>query len=129
MRGAKPTGRGGTQGDAIEAQNQARQEQRDALAARNLARQAEKAALTEGNRALAAEKTARTAQRSAELQAATLIFQQGLQQAEAGAVDRGLFLMLRAWQKAPPMRPPSAASFAPTSLAGHGNCRDCARWF
>ena len=72
-----------------------------AIEARNQAREAEEDAVTERNRARAAEKAATAAQRAAHLQAAQLIFQQGLQQAEMGAVDRGLFLMLKAWRQTP----------------------------
>jgi serine/threonine protein kinase/WD40 repeat protein len=53
------------------------------------------------DKAHAAETQALAAKRTADLRAAELAFQLGLHQAEAGAIDRGLFLMLRAWRQAP----------------------------
>jgi serine/threonine protein kinase/WD40 repeat protein len=65
------------------------------------ARQQAAAARHQEGLARTAETRALTQKRTANLYSAELTFQLGLQQAQAGAVDRGLFLMLRAWRQAP----------------------------
>jgi WD40 repeat protein len=80
--------------DAREQARQARRQEGDAVVARNLAE-------GEKTRAQAAEARAQQEKRTADLLAAEQTFRLGLQQAQAGAVDRGLFLMLQAWRQAP----------------------------
>jgi WD40 repeat protein/tRNA A-37 threonylcarbamoyl transferase component Bud32/tetratricopeptide (TPR) repeat protein len=88
----------------MDARQQARESRRhegDAITARDQANQAADKASEEQKTAEGARDQARKSEAKAKQQAAEQTFELGLQQAQVGAVDRGLFLMLDAWKQAP----------------------------
>jgi WD40 repeat protein/tRNA A-37 threonylcarbamoyl transferase component Bud32/tetratricopeptide (TPR) repeat protein len=88
--------------DARQQAFEAQRQKGDAVEARDQANEAAQKASRAQNSAETARDAAKSAEAKANLRAAEQTYRLGLQQAQAGAVDRGLFLMLNAWRQAPP---------------------------